>query len=87
MLNRKRYFIKVDDFQGFPVLVVLWLDFQQRLMVLALTFTKSLCLLLLRPAEVSLMLQLYENGSIKRPALADIIQFTKITNKAGLGED
>ena len=38
------YFINIGDFQVFPALVVLWLDFQwKKLMILALTSTKSLC--------------------------------------------
>ena len=38
-------------------------------MILALTFTKSLCLVLLRPDETLLMLWLYGNSFIKRAAL------------------
>ena len=60
-------------------------------MILALNFTKSLCLVLLRPAEASLMLnakvicmkRLYQKSCFF--ALADILH--KITNAVGLRED
>ena len=38
MLSRNKYFIKLTIFQVFPILVVLLLDFQQKLVILALTF-------------------------------------------------
>ena len=56
--------------------MVLWLDLEQKSDVLALMFTKFLCLVLLGPAETSLMLWLHENGFIKRAAflaLADAL--------------
>ena len=45
--------------------MILCLDSQYKLMILALNFTKSLFVVLLRPAETSLMLLLYENGFTK----------------------
>ena len=53
------------------------------------SLTKSLCLVLLSPAEASLMLWLYGNGSIKRAALLGYCRHTsqKIANVAGLWED
>ena len=76
MLNRKKDFIKIDSSIIFPVLVVLWSDFQYKLMILALTFTKFLCLVLLRPAEASLMHGYMETTLLKELlflVLADIL--------------
>ena len=50
------------------------------MIIFVLIFKESLCLVLLRPAETSLMLWLHGNGFIKRAdllALADIIQNNK----------
>ena len=68
MMNREKDFIKIDDFQVFPFLIVFVLDFQRNL-VLALIFTKSPCLIMLSQAETSLMLWLDGNGFVKRAAL------------------
>ena len=57
MLSREKRLYKIDHFQVFPVSGE----------ILALTSTKSFCLVLLNPAEISLML--YGNDFIKRPAL------------------
>ena len=66
--------------------MVLWLDFQ-KIETLALTFTKSLCLVLLRPAETSLMQYGYiETNLLKSCSLWRLqTYFTKITNALGLG--
>ena len=76
MLSRTKDFIKINDFQVSTVSVVLWLDVQLKLIILALTFSKSICVIWLRSAETSLMLWLYGKDSIKRAAflaLADIL--------------
>ena len=70
MFRRKNDFIKIDHFQVFPVLVVVWLGFSIKIDVLALNFTKSPNLGSFGPAETLLMLWLYENGVIKRAAFS-----------------
>ena len=77
MLSGKKYVIKVDNFHVFPVLTVFWPECQQKFMILALTLAISLRLVVLKPAETSLMPWLYGNGFIKRAlflALADILR-------------
>ena len=68
MLNRKRFY-KSQRFLGFSTFSDTLVTFLNESMILALTFTKSLCLVLFRPAETSLMLWLYGNRFIKRAAL------------------
>ena len=69
MLSTKKDFIKINEFQVFPVLV-------DETDVLALTCTKSPCLVLLRPSETSLMLCLYGNGFMKRAFLFGFCRHT-----------
>ena len=76
MLSRKKEFIKVEKIQFFPVLVVLWLEFHVKWIILALTLTKSLCLVLVRPVEILLKLQLHGNSFIKRAAVFDSYKYT-----------
>ena len=66
---RTKDFIIIDDFQVFSSFSGTLVRFSIKIEVLALTDTKSLCLVLLRPVEISLMLWLYRNGFIKRAAL------------------
>ena len=49
---------------------------------MALTFTKSLCLVLLRPAEASLMLWLYRRGYIFNPKRTKVF-FVTLRTKGG----
>ena len=57
--------MKIGDFQGFfSCLSGTLVRFSIKGDIMALTFTKSLCLVLLRPAEASLMLWLYRRGYI-----------------------
>ena len=76
--------MKIDEFQISPVFVVHWLDFRSKLTIFALPFTKSLCLVLLRPAEKSLKLWLCGNDCSFWLLQA---YFTKITNAVGFGEN
>ena len=55
MLAKKNVFVKIDDFQVFAVLLVNWLDFEQKYFTIALTLTKSPCLILLKPDKTLLM--------------------------------
>ena len=61
--------------------VVLWLDYQQEFIIFALTFTRYLCLVLLRPAKTSLMLWLDGNDFIQRAALSGSCKVTKKTKQ------
>ena len=90
MLSSTKDFIKISNFLVLLVPVVVpWLDFLKKLMCSSLTSPKSLCLVLLRPAETSLMLQLYENGFSKRAAYFGSckIYLAKITNEVRFEED
>ena len=63
MLRRKR-FHKVNDFYlDFPSCIVSLVRFSIKIDVLILAFTESLCLVLLRQPETSLILWLYGSGS------------------------
>ena len=82
MLSRKR-FHKINDFYlDFLSCIASLVRFSIKIDVLILAFTESLCLVLLRQPETSLILWLHGSGSIKRAAL-----FGKFTNVVGLGED
>ena len=61
MLNRGKDLKEIGDYHVSPVLVVKWLDYIYKFMILASAFTKS--------AETSLMLWLYGNDFIKRAAV------------------
>ena len=67
MLSREKDFTEIDDFQVFPVSMVLCSDFQLNLMILVLTFRKSLCLVL--SIITPLTLWSYGNSFIKRASL------------------
>ena len=56
MLGKKKDFTKIDNFQVFSSFLGSLVRFSIKINVLALIFTKSLSLVLLRPAEASLML-------------------------------
>ena len=76
MLSRKPDFLKINDFEVFSALGVTLNRLSTEIDFLTLTFTKSLCVVLLSPAETSLMLTLCGNDFIKELlffALADIL--------------
>ena len=55
MLSRKKDFIKIDNLSSFTSFSDALVRFLMKIDVLALTLTKSLCLVLMRLAETSLM--------------------------------
>ena len=59
MLSRKKDSIKMDDFQGFSSFSGTLFKFSIKIDLLALSFAKSFSLVLLRPAETSLILWLH----------------------------
>ena len=80
MLSKKD-FIEVDVFQVFSSFSGTLVRFSIKIDVFALTSTKSLCLVLLRRDETSLMLWLYGNSCSFWQT-----HFTKMNNAVGLQE-
>ena len=61
MMSREKDVTKIDDFQAVQFPVVLWYSrFSIKIDDLASNFTKSLCLVSLRPAETSLIVWFFE---------------------------
>ena len=65
----KKDFIKIDDSQVFSSFSGTLARFSIKIDNFGFDFHKIRCLILLRPAETSLMIWLYGNAFIKRAAL------------------